>query len=108
MKFSKASIIRIKDLLEQIRLLNEMIDFHKSNPYGELMISQYKERRRDFAEQLVDEFIRHNKERSTTVYQLVDQLITKFILTTPLAAPEPSKENTSLELEEKVLEILAA
>jgi len=46
------NIIRITDILEQIKALNKMIDLYKSDEGSSSMLSQYDYMKREFVEEL--------------------------------------------------------
>jgi len=46
------NIIRITDILEQIKELNKMIDLHKGDAGSSSMLSQYEYMRSEFLEEL--------------------------------------------------------
>ena len=46
------NIIRITDILEQIKELNKMIDLHKGDTGSSSMLSQYEYMRNEFVEEL--------------------------------------------------------
>ncbi len=45
-------LLRVLDILQQVRRLNEMIDFHRANAGQPLMLRQYEEMRHKFMGEL--------------------------------------------------------
>lgn len=72
-----AELFRLKDLIEEVKKLDEIISLHKDTDDADFMISQYEAAKTKLISELIDELV-SPKIQSPQSFSLIQRIIKKF------------------------------